>query len=147
MQVRFDVSEARADTLNETHIASPLQKNERANYHQPVRTRQSKLDLALNENLKPLKVGKGSSKLSNHNVQLGQPRGHPHQSCRRLQLCDPQPLKQIGLAQYFPAPMAALTAAASQKKGLHGIQLSKHIVAFNKGRLLSRSNNFWSLLI
>jgi hypothetical protein len=79
-----------------------MQKNERANYHQPVRKKQSKLVSALNENLKPLKVEKGSRKLSNHNVQLGQLRAPPRQSYQRLQLCDPQPPRQTGLAQYFP---------------------------------------------
>jgi hypothetical protein len=43
--------------------------------------------------------------------------------------------------------MAVLTVVASQQKDLHGIQLSTHILAFNRGRLLYILNNFWSLLI
>jgi hypothetical protein len=102
MQVHFRASEVRAGTLSETHIAFPMQKNERANYHQPVRKKQSKLVSALNENLKPLKVEKGSRKLTNHNVQLGQLRAPPRQSYQRLQSCDLQPPRLTGLAQYYP---------------------------------------------
>jgi hypothetical protein len=55
--------------------------------------KQLKLGSALNENLTPQKDEKDPSLLPNHNVQLAQPHGRPHQFFQQLQQCDPLALE------------------------------------------------------